>query len=119
RALAEIAVTWAHTRPGGVRNRRRCGDITRMADTADSSQRSGGVADVAGDGVRWFLSSAASGTIPVSCRLCRRPPALCGQPPLGVHSAKIQENSISVFCLQAGEGPDRYFWANRIFQNFR
>jgi hypothetical protein len=38
---------------------------------------------------------------------------------LGVHSANIQENSISVFWLRPGEGPARGFSANRIFQNFR
>ena len=39
--------------------------------------------------------------------------------PKGVLSTKIQENSISAFCLRAGEGPARISSANRIFQNFR
>lgn len=57
---------------------------------------------------RWPVSVAIGRirTIPVSCRLCRGPPAFAVNP-VGVLSAKIQENSISVLRLRAGEGPAR------------
>ena len=72
--------------------------------TAAAAPGRGGSAMVA-----WGSSPGAHiRTNPVSCRLCRGPPALCGQPPLGVRSTKIQENSISVF----GCGPGTFLPAS-------
>ncbi|MBB6469195.1 hypothetical protein HNQ96_005084 [Aminobacter lissarensis] len=85
-------------------------DVTREAGAASAFPRNVGRC---GAGWRWRRGVSFRwphpGPFPFSCRLCRRPPALCGQPPLGVHSATILENSISVFWLRAGEGPARGF----------